>query len=654
MAHDPAHDPAAGWKPHVAIGITGHRPDNPALSGNRDAVLRALEDALGAIDRLACEAVGEGREIRLFTLLAGGIDQSAARIALARRWSLVAPLPFGAGLNCAINAGAATRGDVAALCSGGQAADPEVEARAAAIRTLADSAHLFEIADRDEEIRAALERSLADPADGQAARRLDALCSANVELAGRVMIERIDLLVAVWDRTRTDLAGGTGHTVLAALETGTPVLVIDPARPESWTILTRPEELGHLDPGAAAGPDLVRLEAIVAGALAPMTQSVERMRREKWRPRSSFGFGIYRWIEWLFGGRTAKSGTIQTRFEAPGSIAAGSAAGLLDVARTAIGPEDRVVTRLERELLPNFAWADGVSSRLSDAYRSGMSVNFMLSALAIIIGIPYLPLGLPELKWVFALIELALLLAILAITYVGHARAWHRRWFETRRVAEYLRFAPAIAIMGVARPVARWPRGGRGEWPERFSRDALRNAGLPEARIDRAFLRRALEEIVLPHVTGQRRYHEAKAQQLARVDRRMDRAAESCFLAAVVSVSIWLAIAAAAAAGLVPAPWPDATAKLFTFLGVAFPTLGANLAGLRYFGDFERFAAISRATSGKLSSVEERAGLLLSGDEQRLTFSSASDLVRAVDEIIVGEIESWQSVYAAKHLGLPA
>ena len=649
-----AHDPAASWKPHLAVGITGHRPDNPALSGNLEAVLRVLETACDAIDRLARDTAGDQANIRLFTLLAGGIDQSAAEIALAREWSLITPLPFAAGLNCAINAGAATREDVAALCSGRQANDPEVEARAAAIRTLAERAHLFEIADRDEEIRAALEQSLVDPADGSAKLRLNALCSANVELAGRVMIERIDLLVAVWDRTRTDLAGGTGHTILAALETGTPVLVIDPAQPESWTIISRPEELAHLEPGTIPGPDLARLEAIVAGALVLPAESLQRMRREKWRPRSSFGFGIYRSIEWVFGGRTAKSGTIQTRFESPEDIAAGSAAGVLAVARETIGRDNRLVTRLERELLPTFAWADAVSSRLSDAYRSGMSLNFVLSALAIIIGVAYLPLGLPQLKWVFALTELALLLAILVITYVGHARAWHRRWFETRRVAEYLRFAPAIVIMAVARPIARWPRGGRGEWPERFSRDALRDAGLPEVRIDRAFLRRALEGVVLPHIRGQRRYHEAKAEQLARVDRRIDRAGESCFLAAVISVSIWLAIAAAGATGLVPAHWPDATAKLFTFLGIAFPTLGATLAGLRYFGDFERFAAISRATAGKLSSVEERVVLSLSGDEQRLTFSSARDLVRTVDEIIVGEIESWQSVYAAKHLGLPA
>jgi hypothetical protein len=319
-----------------------------------------------------------------------------------------------------------------------------------------------------------------------------------------------------------------------------------------------------------------------------------------------------------------------------------------------LGQDPALQAKLRERLVPMFAWADGVSARLSDAYRSGMSVNFVLSAFAIIAGIAYLPFDLAKYKWVFASAELLLLVLILAITYAGYRRAWHRRWFETRRVAEYLRFAPGILVMGVARPLGRWPRGETGEWPERFCRDALRDAGLPSVRVDRAYLRQALEGVVLPHVGSQRRYHEAKAAQLHRVHHRIDKAAEWGFLAAVLSVSLYLLLEIGAATGVLPRDWPYATAKLFTFLGVAFPTIGANLAGIRYFGDFERFSAISAVTATKLANVEERIALLLAGSEQRLTYAVASDLVRRVDEIVVEEIESWQAVYGAKHLALPA
>ena len=641
------------WQPHLAIAITGHRPDNSALAANEAAVTRTLSRLFDRFDEIRRAQDTEPRSVRLHCLLAGGIDQTSASLALDRGWSLVAPLPFGSGLNLAINAGASNAQDAAALCEGRVASDPEVEARANVIRSLMERAHIFEIADRDEEIGELFKTTLTNPGDGQSMHRFTALCSDNVALAGRVMIERSDLLVAVWDGKMTDLPGGTGHTVLKALEQGTPVLVIDPASPEDWSILTQPEELGHRGKADAA-PDNDRLNALISSALGEGQMGMDALDKEKWRAKGPFGFGIYRRIESLFGGRSAKSGTTKSVYEAPDQIGSGSAEPMLNASAQILGPESQLQTRLRDQLVPMFAWADGVSGRLSDAYRSGMSVNFILSALAIIAGIAYLPFDLSKYKWIFASVELVLLATIISITYAGYRRAWHRRWFETRRVAEYLRFAPGILMMGVARPIGRWPRGESRDWPERYCRDALRDAGLPEAKIDRAYLRHVLQDVVLPHVRNQRAYHEAKSGQLRRVHNRIDKAAEYGFLAALVSVSIYLGLELGAVAGLLPPDWPYATAKTFTFLGVAFPTVGANLAGIRYFGDFERFSAISSVTATKLADIEERTALLLDGDEKRLTYHTASSLVRTVDDIVVEEIQSWQAVYGAKHLALPA
>lgn len=641
------------WQPHLAIAITGHRPGNTALETNEAEVTSALGALFDRFDAIRHRHSEPPRPVRLHSLLAGGIDQTAATLALERGWSLVAPLPFGADLNLAINAHPATAADANALRKGRPATDAQVESRAAAIRNLMAEAHVFEIADRDEEIGNLYERTLTEPGDERTANRFAALLSASVALAGRVMIERCDLLVAVWDGKVTDLPGGTGHTVLKALEQGTPVLVLDPEVPGGWSILSRPEELGHRSTHAAE-PDEARLEALIVEALGPQQTVMAALAREKWRARTSFGFGIYRRIEALFGGRSAKSGTTKAVYESPEAIASGSAASVLEATAQVLAPDPALQAKLRENVIPMFAWSDGVSARLSDAYRSGMSVNFILSAFAIIAGIAYLPFDLGKYKWIFASAELLLLLLILAITYAGYKRAWHRRWFETRRVAEYLRFASGTLVMGVTRPLGRWPRGETGEWPERFCRDILRDAGLPGVRVDRAYLRQVLAGVVLPHVKAQRKYHEAKAAQLHRVHHRIDRAAEWGFLAAVLSVSVYLLLELGAVTGVLPKDWPYATSKLFTFLGVAFPTIGANLAGIRYFGDFERFSAISSVTATKLAGIEERIALLLAGNEERIIFHVASDLVRAVDEIVVEEIESWQAVYGAKHLALPA
>ena len=648
------HRPAE-WQPHLALGITGHRASNPSFGAHGEAIAAALTSLFARIEVIAAGLPGTRGTPRLHSLLVDGTDQIAADLALARGWELVVPLPFGADLNLAINAHPETAADAAALCRGASAADPAVEARAAAIRAITARAHLFELADRDAEVEALWLASLAAPDDRFAARTFEALASENVALAGRVMIERTDLVVAVWDGKVANLPGGTGHTLTAALAMGTPVLLIDPAAPEGWSILTRPEELAQARDGV---PDHARLEAIIRAAVVSEGWSPGLLDREAWRARSSRAFGFYRRIERVFGGGPGAFGSLKITYEAPAEIAAGSGAGLLAAASAMPGADAQVAERLRAEVLPMFAFADGVASRLADAYRSGMCVNFVLAALAVMIGILFLPARLMEFKWVFAGVELLLLAGILALTAAGSRRGWHRRWFELRRVAEYLRHAPGLLLLGVSRPTGRWPRKGGGgdsaEWPEHFARHALRAVGLPRVRLTRAYLRAGLAGVALPHVSAQRAYHEAKAHRLEAVHHGLDRAAETCFALAVASVSAYLLCKLGGMAGVVPKHLADDLSPLLTFCGVAFPTLGANLAGIRYFGDFERFGAISRVAAEKLGEIEARITLLLSGDESALTYAAAADLMHALDEAVVDEIESWQSVFGAKHLALPA
>jgi hypothetical protein len=645
------------WQPHLALGITGHRASNPSYSAHAPAIAAALAGVFARIETIASGLPGVRGIPRLHSLLVDGTDQIAADLALASGWDLVVPLPFGAPLNCAINAHPATPADAAALLAGEPVSDPAVNARANAIRAIIARAQVFALAVHDAEVEALWLAHLADPADRAALRAFEALVSDNVALAGRVMIERTDLVIAVWDGKVANLPGGTGHTVATALAMGTPVLLIDPAAAEAWRILTRPEELAQ--GGGADAPDTARLEAIIRAALVADDWDSALLAREVWRPRSSRAFGLFRRIEGVFGGSVGVFGSLRVNYEAPEAIAGGSGARVVAAARAMPGGDAAMAARLAEEVLPSFAWADGIASRLADAYRSGMSVNFVLAALAVIVGVAFLPTQLADYKWVFAAVELLLLLGIVALTWAGSQRGWHRRWFELRRVAEYLRHAPALLLLGVARPTGRWPRkggqgGGSAEWPEHFARHALRDGGLPQVQVTRAYLRAGLSAVVLPHVSGQRVYHEAKAHRLERVHHRLDKAAEACFALAIASVLTYLVAKSGGMAGVLPKTLAGELAPLLTFFGVAFPVLGANLAGIRYFGDFERFAAISRVAAEKLGEIEARMGLLLSGAESALTYAAAADLIHALDEAVVDEIESWQSVFGAKHLALPA
>jgi hypothetical protein len=245
------------------------------------------------------------------------------------------------------------------------------------------------------------------------------------------------------------------------------------------------------------------------------------------------------------------------------------------------------------------------------------------------------------------------LVTILAITARGQRRRWHARWFESRRVAEYLRHAPILLALGVARPPGRWPMGTDTSWPEWYARHALREAGLPRLQVTQAWLREAVGGLLCGHVLAQRDYHREKARRLGAAHHNLDAWSDVLFRLAVVSVAAYLVLKAGGVLGWWTGALAQRSSSVFTFLGVLLPTLGGAIAGIRYFGDFERFAAISRVTARRLDAIAARIGKLLAAPEGALDFGRVAELAHDTDEVVVAEIESWQAVFAGKHVTVP-
>jgi hypothetical protein len=644
--------------PRLVVGVTGHRESNASFVANRADIAAAMTEIFEAIDSyVALEAATLGlvAPTRLHCLLADGADQMAASIGQKRGWELVAALPFGRALNLAINALPIDADNARALLDGRAAQDPGTEARARELRGWGDEARLFELAERDADIAALYLAKLDAPTNIAKAQSFAAHSSERVALAGRIVVEQSDIIVGIWDGATHSFVGGTGHTIAVALAFGAAVIRVDPAQPSNWHILRAPESLAA---GAAREDHDDALQSLVRAALRPgeggaLRIGAETLGREAWHSRSSKLWTGYRRVEAIFGGQGRPFRSLTESYETPDEIAKGSAAALLDAARDLPATDTVFVDAIDARVLRRFAWADGISARLSDAYRGGMIANFMLSACAIVAGIAYQPFASTNDKWIFASVEFLLLCAILLITGLGGKFRWHERWFETRRVAEYFRHAPILLLLGVARPAGRWPKGAKTNWPEYYARSGLRELGLPNVAITQNYLRISLNKLLNEHVTRQRDYHLAKAEKLTNVHHKLDRLSERLFQLAVVSVAAYLALKAASALHLVSNAWPYAASKLFTFLGVYFPTFGAAIAGMRYFGDFERFAAISEVTAEKLDGIHSRIQLLLTASDGALDYACVSELVHATDDIVVSEIENWQAVFGGKHISVP-
>ncbi|MEY4237478.1 MAG: hypothetical protein RL339_79 [Pseudomonadota bacterium] len=626
----------------LGIGVTGHSADNAAYAANSGAIAQTVA---GIFDLIGTA--------RLHSLLARGTDLAAAEVALARGWELVALLPFGIDLNIAINVHPGTAEEARALLAGQAAGNPVLDKRAADFHRLAARAHQFELAEADELLAGLFLQMLDQPGNAKAATAFSTVASERVATAGRVMIEQSDLILAVWDGIAPGPVGGTRHTIASALDQGVPVLWIDASNPTALRLLQSPEALAVPGPAATLADVAPAIEAWVNPPADEQNERAIAFHTEQWHPRSLRRFHAYRRIEAMFGGTGKPLASLVQRYQQPEEMARTAGTAMMADAEALPGSDLTHAQQIRDQVLTRFAWADGLSTFLSDAYRGGMVMNFFLSALAIVGGVAYLPFFGAEAKWPFALFEFVMLGAILAITATGRKRRWHGRWFETRRIAEYFRHAPALLMLGVARPVGHWPRGVGTQWPEHYVRKTLRGLGLPQMRVTQAYLRAALDRLLGRHARAQRDYHRQKAARLTRVHHNLDHGSEWLFRLAVVSVALYLRGAGLASAGLVPAEAAMKASKTFTFLGVAFPALGGAFAGIRYFGDFERFAAISEVTAGKLDVIIERIDRLSADPASQLSYAQVAGLAHMIDDVVIDEIESWQAVFAGKNITVP-
>lgn len=635
----------------LSVGITGHRETNLAYRDNVLGIKVALKSVFSAFDTTRNGDVVP----RLHALLALGADLLAVEIALARGWQVASPLPFGKALNIAINADPQTIEDARAVLDGFTPSDRRVTENVIKISDIASRVTCFELAERDGCMTRMFLESLQHPKSQSAAHAFSVAASDRAALAGQVMIDQIDLLVAVWDGHSPGPVGGTKHTISRALEMGIPVLWINAGIPTEWRLLDTPEALASRwnRPFIEDAQTLQQLcvqivphdESIIGSALVDHRPPPTKSRKR---------FHAYRRIEAIFGNDFFGAfRSLTQRYADEDSFTANDAASLLASARSLASADFELIANTEKDVIRRFARVDAIATFLSDAYRGGMVANLLLAAFAVIGGVAYLPFFDAALKWPFALFEFALLAAILLVIVIGRRCDWHSRWFQTRRVAEYLRHAPFMLLLGVARPTGSWPHSSDTSWPEDYVRSILREIGLPNSVIDQATLRTALENWIAGHVSAQRAYHVAKAARLDRINHRLEHISEYLFLLAMLVVAFYLGAEVAAAFGLVPTQEVRHASKLFTFLGVTLPTLGGALAGIHYFADFGRFAAISESTANRLEAIEHRITTLLTASDDDLDYSRVANIARAVDEIVVSEIEHWQDVFGGKHISVP-
>lgn len=453
------------------------------------------------------------------------------------------------------------------------------------------------------------------------------------------LLRQIDVLVAVWDGSPPDRAGGTSDVVYRAVEAGIPVIGIAVGQPQRpWVVSNvgdASRELPVVD--ATTGPlaDIVRRELGVDGRRVPSQET-----RDTHSTGADADDRLRQFLAEVVPADRAGATQDWTRF--------------LD----ALPAQGGFSQRITQVLHPRFKAADRLATYYGQRYRRAyvwaylLSVCAVAAALASFVLIPHEPHhAVPALEVGLAALELFFVILIVAIVRRGQQKRWHDRWLDYRALAETLRHLRFLAplcqyekrayLEAAARPGASWML-----W---YFRATMRELGMPSGDLGPDCQRKVLAAIVPEELESQIKYHADNTVTLRRLHRWLHRMGDACFLAALgilvlflCSIGVSWYVTAIVQPLLRIAPYITATTAFL-------PALGAAFAGIRFTGDFEGAAERSAQTGIQLVQLRKRYELAL----DRLDFDVTAGVVFESARIMAADINGWTSLYSRKHLTLP-
>jgi len=450
-------------------------------------------------------------------------------------------------------------------------------------------------------------------------------------MTGRATVAHCDVLIAIWDGLPPRGRGGTAEVVELAVARGTPVIhvPVDPARHSRllWSAFDPVVLTQRDDPKAERALDPIQLRAMLKSLLIPPDDLQER------RFLSIFAKERFR--------------RFRTRIEYPLLLAAAGVARfdakLIREADCAAAIEREWRGYRENCCDPNettaaltlleqaYSWSDRLATHFAQTYRSGHIFNFLLGGSAVCLGLS--AFMYPAAKFEFALAEFVITLAIIVNTRVGLRNEWHRRWLDYRQLAERLRPMRSLKLLGLAAPDA--PGSAANPVPRRwidwYSAGVWRAMGCTAGPITSGGASRLAISIADHEIAPQVAYHHRNAQQIQRLDRRLERIAAFLFgVTLIVCIGVVIGLATT----------PDSVTRLnnwVTLISAGFPALGTAVFGIRFQGDFGGSAQRSHNTANALADIDTEL-------RKDVTLSRAADLTEQAARRMLSDLDEWRLI----------
>lgn len=621
-------------QPALRVGVTGHRL-NRLLEPDVDlaGLMAQVRTALSTVRTAAEQAASDYSDVysgppllRLISPLAEGADQLIANEALELGYSLHVPLPCSAAIYTAA---------FQQVCNA-SAEDP-----CAAFQRLIGRADAVQVL------------------DGSPTAVLDGAAYAAV---GRAVLRHADLLIAVWDQSPADGAGGTAAVVDQARSWQLPVFVIDPRRP----VHARLDDTA----GLPAGTDLA---ALTRDLLAPPPADAAVVKTSWWRvkPKASAGRGgagnsgprqsiaapllqyLHTRVSWGIGGLfTSVVGFFALDWPPKPRVVTLGGARLVgtrkswDALWSSPPPLDpAIVTPITQLLREPYAWADGLADRFGTLHRDLSTTPYALAPMAVI-AILLAQIGLTDAgagPAVRSTIEFLILFAnFLLYLRAVHAH-YHDRWIDCRSLAEQLRYLAFLWPLGRPLRAIRYVGDDKGEapriaWVGWYARAIARQGGLFPIVFTPERLAECREIVVDRFIQPQLAYHTRASRRNQRVHTVLHRVALVLFAGAMLLsasdfVSVLWTHTPITQAGLSKGfGWAAAAAAV----AILLPGIGTGVHGFLSQGDFWNLCLRSQKMTQQLEPLVKTV------ESTPLTLEALGNVAEDAAETMRDEVLNWR------------
>jgi hypothetical protein len=447
--------------------------------------------------------------------------------------------------------------------------------------------------------------------------------NAAYRMAGRSVVNRCDVLIAIWNGKPAAKVGGTGDIVPYAIQQGRPVLWINSEQPEAAVTLLTKTPSSFAEPWPANGDNDPMQGAYID----------EFPTRAK---QISLGFHRLAALQRdpaldtaLFANKLSEN---QSRLKS-----ALQPFGLVQAAE-AIG----------RTITPPTVRADMLAQRYQLLHRASVCLIYTLALAAVPVAVAQ-HVFWPDHHWIIAL-EILFLLAAWGLLRVNRRERWQEKYLNDRYLAEWLRRAQFEVLLSPASQsnsnIATKTVGGRctatpvvGQvelyrGPETWFVDAFqqvidhaagkihRDGTTTAAAIPLPTLRDALLKAWIEPQAG---WHASKACNQHRKAKLGERMTFGLFAATLLFATIHLLFGHMLEGGI---------GNSIALLAIVLPAAAATLHSIERFFHYERTADRSEQMARQLRRLADRVRAAETEDELR-------QAIRGVDAMMAREVEEW-------------